>query len=200
MRRSRSHISEAARRQPHERGHHGRVFKACIRGCVAATLFSLFLVSACSIVPRNTSSDPGDFEQGYEATLALFTHVKKAYPSTWNGVPAEIYCIDARDFGRIRSASSNLESRIVPASDCRFQFRPGLSAGEQRVRHIASDRPAVIYTFSTPEPISRDVIAIDFTWFGAHHFSAGYRCTLRYAASRWLVQGCQQTKDYNAVG
>jgi hypothetical protein len=166
----------------------------------ATTLPTSLLFSACSLAAPGRSPDPLPADEAYAAVAALFTHATVAFPSAWNGLPAAIYCIDSPYLERLRSASRELEDRIAAHSECRFVSRPGRGAGEQRVRHVASDRPAVIYRFSEPQPISGNTVAIDFTWFGAYHFSAGYRCTLRYHEATWSVQECVQTKDYRAVG
>ena len=167
--------------------------------CVAA-IVALVAVSACSIAQRGTAPTLPTADQELNLVIAMFAYAKTAFPSSWAGVPAEIYCVDPALSDRLRTLSTDFERSVRPSSDCRLDLRPGRPAAEQRVRHIPSGRTAVIYTFSAPTPTSRDEATIDLTWFGAHHFAAGYRCTLRREQSLWSVVECDQTRDYRSIG
>ena len=138
-------------------------------------------------------------DEARDAALALFEYVTEAFPAAWGGVPAEVYCVDGSML-KAPSALGELATRIRPAAECRFELRRGAPPSEQRVRHIETGRPAVIYTFREARKSPNGEVSIDFTWFGAHHYSGGYRCILVREGTAWRTTECGQTSSYHRIG
>jgi hypothetical protein len=135
-----------------------------------------------------------------DVATALLAHAAHAFPGAWGGVPAEVYCVASPRAAEVRERVAQQLARVVPADDCALRLQRGLPISEQRVRHLESGRPAIIYRLEQPRRVDDISALVDITWFAAYHFSAGYSCTLLLSGSRWRVQQCVQTSDYRSVG
>src|SRR5690606_23170032 len=93
-----------------------------------------------------------------------------------------------------------LSERVRPATECRLDLRPSAPAAEQRVRHIPSGKPAVIYTFGPVHAMTDGAMKIEFTWFGAHHYSGRYRCVVERRDTGWQTRNCTETTNPRGVG
>lgn len=166
---------------------------------VAAVCF-LAAAAACAPLPRGDAVTPLAGAAAAEVTAALLEHVAVAFPGEWAGVPAEVYCVDAASAAEIGNLRIDRVTPVVPVTECALEIQPGGSAAGYRVRHLPSGRPAIIYRFGKPQRGRDGTVGMHFEWFAAHHFSAGYSCTLVQDGADWRVADCAQTHDYRTTG
>lgn len=170
--------------------------ETCSPVLVGASTHAFLSLGAC-VTSRGADEarTPATPEVARAATFTLLEYAAESFPGTWSGIPAEIYCIQSPDLVPT-DTRHRLAERLKPAAECSLDLRPSAPVAEQRVRHIPSGRPAVIYTFGPAWESADGTVQIDFTWFGAYHFSGGYRCVITRRDTVWETRRCIPTSDY----